>query len=153
MLKILPQLKYPITRKQFDPLMDSIVNLNVLDAGITEPEQRGIGIYLHKFDLFVKSGGKIDYRGLAGHERLKQDAAIFCGEGNPVATRHGDLAAAHLAIDFSDTAIRCIQYRLPIPPNTPHGLLENCEALTGLSVIDEKRIGLLLDMLGKKHVG
>lgn len=150
MLKILPSLKYPITKQQFHPLADSVANLNVLDAGITEPEQRAIGIYLHIFDLYVKSKGKVDYRGKAGFERLKEDAMIFCGVGNPVATRHGDLAAAHLAIDFSDTAIRCQQTGLPLPPNTPGGLLNECESLTLLSIQDEKRLGLLMDCLGMK---
>ncbi len=151
-LKILPAMVFPVTGKQFDPLMDSLVQVNLLDGTLTEPQQRAIGIYLHIFDLYVKSNGKIDYRGRAGHERLKQDAMTFCGAGNPVATRHGDIAAAHLAIDWSDTAIRCKQATLPSPPATASGMLGECIDLCGLTTIDEKRLGLLMDFLGKKSV-
>ena len=150
MLKILPKLVFPVTKAQFNPLMDSIVNLNLIDGTLTDPQQRAIGIYLHIFDLYVKSNGAIDYRDIAGHERLKQDAETFCGSGNPTVTRHGDLTAAHLAIDFSDTSVRCQQAGLPPPPNTPSGLINACIDLCFLTAQDEKRIGLLLDYLGKK---
>ena len=141
---------FPVTGKQFDPLMDGVVQLNLIDGTLTEPQQRAIGLFLHVFDLYVKSGGKINYMGRDGHERLKQDAMTFCGTGNPVATRHGDIAAAHLAIDWSDTAIRCASVGLPSPPNTSQGLLVGCIDLCGLTTTDEKRVGLLMDFLGKK---
>lgn len=141
---------FPITGSQFNPIMDGVVQLNVIDGALNEPQQRAIGIYLHVFDLYVKSGGKIDYRGVAGHERLKQDAMTFCGSGNPCATRHGDLAAVHLAIDFHDTAVRCKAAGLPLPPATASQLVANCRDLTGLTIEMEKRVGILLDFLGKK---
>jgi hypothetical protein len=152
MLKILPAMQFPVTGKQFDPLMDSAVQLNILDGGLNEPQQRALGLYLHVFDLWVKSKGKIDYRGDEGHKRLVQDAMTFCGTGNPVATRHGDIAAAHLSIDFSDTQIRCTQSGLPLLPTNVSSLLDGCRDLYGLSLTDEKRVGLLMDSIGKRSL-
>lgn len=152
MLKILPGLVYPITTSQFDRLMDSVVQLNLLDAGLTEPQQRALGIYLHTFDLYAKSRGRINYIGTAGHQRLVQDAMTFCGVGNPVATRNGDLPAAHLALDYSDTAVRIKEAEMQSITNDVHQLVYESRDLAGLSVVDEKRIGLLMDMLGKKPI-
>lgn len=149
MLRVLPKLIFPVTPGQVAPLMDGVVQLNLMDGTLTEPQQRALGIYLHIFDLYVKSQGKIDYRGVAGHERLKQDAMTYSG-GSPIVTRHGDLAAAHLAIDWSETAVRCRQYGLPPPPNTTSDMLTECIDLCGLSVEMEKRVGLLMDILGMK---
>ena len=150
MLKLLPDLTFPIFRSQVNPLMDGVVELNTLDAAIPENMQRALGLMLHTFDLWCKSGGKIDYLGEAGHARLVQDATTFCGSGNPVATRNGDLAAAHLSIDWSDTQIRLMTARMPLLPTDTNSLLVMCRDLYGLSITDEKRIGLLMDMLGKK---
>jgi hypothetical protein len=131
--------------------MDCVVQLNILDAGITEPVQRALSLHLHVFDLWVKSKGKLDYRGVYGHRRLIDDAMAFCGTGNPVITKHGDLAAAHLALDYSDTAIRIHQTPgMAQIPSDVSQLMEGCTDLYGLSMIDEKRVGLLMDYLGKK---
>lgn len=141
---------FPVTKSQFNPLMDGVVMLNLCDGCLTEPQQRALGLHLHVFDLWVKSNGVIDYRGDDGHRRLIQDAMTFCGSGNPVATRHGDLAAAHLSIDWSDTQIRCAQAGLPLLSTNVSVLLDGCRDLCGLSLMDEKRVGLLMDYLGKK---
>src|SRR5208282_4299297 len=107
-LTLLPDLSLPITRKSIDPLYNDLVQLNYLDAGLPENTQRALGLMFHCWDLWVKTKGKIDYRGDAGHERLKQDSETFlCG--SPVATRNGDLSAAHLAIDYHDTQVRLKQ--------------------------------------------
>ena len=98
MLRLLPDMVFPVTVKQFDPLMEDLVQMNILDGALSDKVQRGIGLYLHTFDLWVKSNGNIDYLGREGHQRLVQDAMTFCGPGNPVAIRHGDLAAAHLSL-------------------------------------------------------
>lgn len=150
MLKVLPKFQLPITLHQFNPLMDNVVQLNILDTGLSEKSQRGIGLYLHTYDLWVKSKGVIDYRGPKGHQRLLEDAMTFCGHGNPVPTRHGDLAAAHLAIDWHDTQIRCIQTGLPLLSTQTSDLLSEARDLCEYSPEMEKRVGLLMDWLGKK---
>ena len=150
MLTLLPDLKFPITKGQFDPLMNNLVQVNLLDAGVTEKQQRGLGLYFHTFDLWCKSGGKIDYRGPAGHARLMQDAMTFCGPGNPVAIRHGDLAAAHLSLDFSDTQIRLKASNQPLLSWDVNNLLNACRDLCEYSPQEEKQVGLVMDMLGKK---
>ncbi len=150
MLTILPDLQFPISKHQFDPLMSNLVQVNILDGALNEKIQRGLGLFLHTHDLWCKSGGRIDYRGPAGHQRLMQDAMTFCGPGNPVATRHGDLAAAHLAIDFSDTQIRLKAAGLPLLSSDVSDLIGLCRDLCEYSLEQEKRVGLLMDMLGKK---
>ncbi|HUD83437.1 MAG TPA: hypothetical protein VMQ67_08030 [Candidatus Saccharimonadales bacterium] len=132
--------------------MENVVLLNNIDAAIPEPTQRALGIMLHTHDLWCKSGGKIDYRGRDGHARLFQDAMNFCGTGNPVATRVGDLSAAHLAIDWSDTQVRLAEKKMPPITDNVNDLIVMCRDLSELTVMDEKRIGLLLDALGKKPV-
>jgi len=150
MLKLLPNGLFPITVQQFNPLMDNLVQLNILDAGLSDKAQRGIGLYLHTYDLWVKSGGAIDYRGHKGQERLLEDTMTFCGHGNPVPTRHGDLAAAHLAIDWHDTQVRCMSTGLPLLSTQTADLLNEARNLCEYSPEMEKRVGLLMDYLGKK---
>ncbi len=148
-LTLLPDLTFPVARNAIDPLMTNLVQLNTIDAALGENMQRALGLMLHTWDLWVKSGGRIDYRGVGGHERLKQDAETFlCG--SPVATRNGDLSAAHLSIDYHDTQVRLKGLGLPPLPSSVNDLLKLCQDLYGLSLQDEKRIGLLLDYLGKK---
>lgn len=89
MLVYLPDLKYPVSAAQADAMMQNLVQLNLMEAGLSEKDQRGLGLYFHTHDLWVKSGGRIDYRGRDGHSRLVQDAMTFVGPGNPVATRFG----------------------------------------------------------------
>ena len=150
MLKILPKLTFPVNASSINPLMEGVVKLNRLDAGIPEGVQSALAIYLHVFDIYVKSHGKLDYRGKDGHERLKQDAARFCG--TEVITRHGDLMAAHLAIDWSETTVRCIQNGMPLPSPDVNQLLADSRDLMNLDARIEKQIGLLLDMAGMKVI-
>lgn len=130
--------------------MDNLVQVNILDAGLNDKAQRGISLYLHTYDLWVKSRGVIDYRGPKGHQRLVEDAMTFCGHGNPVATRHGDLAAAHLAIDWHDTQNRCLMTGLPLLSTDNSALLNEARELSEYSPEMEKRVGLLMDWLGKR---
>jgi hypothetical protein len=149
MLRTLPNLTFPVTRKTIAPLLDGVMNLNFLDAGLTENDQRALSIMLHTHDIWVKTNGRVDWRGRAGHERLKQDTETFiCGY--PITTRNGDLAASHLMIDFHDTQIRILGTGGTPLPNTVNGLLDLCPDLCQLSPDDEKRIGLLMDYCGKK---
>ena len=106
MLITLPDITWPVTKAKANTLMVDVQQLNILEGGLSEPSQRGLGIYFHTFDLWVKSKGKIDYRGVDGHRRLVEDAMRFVGTGNPVATKHGDIAAAHLSLDWHDTQMR-----------------------------------------------
>ena len=152
MLTLIPDIVLPVTQRQFDPLMNNLVQLNILDGALNEKIQRGLGLFLHTWDLWCKSNGRIDYRGPAGHARLIQDAMTFCGAGNPVATRHGDLAAAHLAIDFSDTQVRLKAHGLPLLPSNIADLINLCRDLSEYSPEMEKRTGLLMDVLGKKSL-
>jgi len=152
MLHILPDMVFPVTQAQCDPLMKSVAQLNLIDGCLSEKQQRGLGLYLHIYDLWVKSGGKIDYRGAEGQNRLIQDAMTFCGTGNPVATRHGDLAAAHLGIDHSDTQLRLIQYGFPQLPADVNTLLKLSVELCEYPPEMEKRVGLFLDYASKRRV-
>lgn len=151
MLKIMPDLTFPITATSVNPLMDNLVQLNSLDAGLQEAQQRALVIHLHCWDLFIKTKGKVDYRGVDGHERLKEDAVKFVA--SQIVTRRGDLAAAHLAMDWHDTTLKSMAANLPIPTNDVHALVSDCRDLAGLSLEMEKRVSLLMDMLGKKSPG
>lgn len=151
-LKLLPDMVLPVSGKQVNPLMDSVVQMNILDAALSGRVQRALGLYFHTFDLWCKSNGKIDYRGRDGHRRLVEDAMRFVGTGNPVATRHGDLAAAHLAIDWSDTQIRLTQAGMPLLSSNVSDLVGQCPDLAEFSEETEKRTGLLMDYLGKRQV-
>ncbi len=150
MLAILPDMKFPVTKDQFDPLFRGVMSLNTIDASLTEKQQRGLGLFLHIYDLWVKSNGAINYLTSGGQDRLVQDAMTFCGPGNPVATRHGDLAAAHLALDFSDTQVRLRDAGWRMLSHDVNDLLKASVMLCEYPTETEKRIGLLCDYLGKK---
>ena len=150
MLITLPDITWPVTKEQANTLMVDVQQLNILEGGLSEPSQRGLGIYFHTFDLWVKSKGKIDYRGVDGHRRLVEDAMRFVGTGNPVATKHGDIAAAHLSLDWHDTQMRLKEgHHAPISSRVGD-LLHESRELAALSIEMEKRTGLLLDYLGKR---
>lgn len=148
-LKVLPDVTFPLTASSIAPLADSMVQLNLIDGCLTDRDQRALGIHFHIFDLWVKSGGKYDYRGRVGHERLKQDAHAYA-RSESILTRYGDLAAAHLAIDFSDCQIRCQGAGLPLLPTKVQDILVGCIDLCGMTAMEEKRVSLILDILGKK---
>lgn len=152
MLRLLPDMVFPVTQKQVDPLMDNVVQLNVLDAGVTINQQKALSLFFHIYDLYVKSGGAINYQGKDGHNRLVQDAMNFVGLGNPVATRHGDLPAAHLSIDFHDTQTRLKQAGLPQLPYAVNDLIALCADLAVFPAQTENRVGLLMDYLGKRKM-
>ena len=151
MLKMLPNYTFPIHLKSMDPLTDMVVQFNFLDRGLTPNVQRALSLMLHTYDLWVKSKGKIDYRGISGHARMMQDAKTFVS-GSAIATRTGDLPGAHLAIDYHDTSARCKEVGIQPLPNEVSPLLDMCMDLCCLTEHDEKEIGLLLDWLGKKGV-
>lgn len=152
MLRLLPDLQFPITKGQFDPLMENVVQVNIIDAGLNDRFQRSLGIHFHIFDTWVKSGGKVDYRGLEGHARLLQDAMAFVGHGNPVPVRHGDLAAAHLSIDYHDTQTRLKAAGQKALASDVSSLLGECVDFSSFAPQDEMRVNLYLDYLGKRRL-
>lgn len=153
MLTLLTDLTFPVSRQANKSLMDNVVQLNMLDAGIAENMQRGLGLLLGVDELYAKTKGAIDYRGVAGHQRLIQDAETFCPSGCALATRKTDLEGAHLAIDFSNCQMRFKAAGMPPLPCDVNLLLVMAKDLYGLSVQDERRIGLFLDYLSKRKVG
>lgn len=150
MLRLLPDVKFPVTPTQINPLLENVHQLNILEAGIHERFQKALGIFFHVIDTYCKTNGAVDYRGPEGHKRLVQDAMTFCG-GSSIATKHGDLAAAHLGIDFHDTSIRLRDKGLPPLPTAVADLLKMCADFAALPPQSENRINLYLDFLGKKQ--
>jgi len=150
MLKLIPDLKYPFTASSIDAYFSNLVQLNGLDAGVHEPTQRALSVYLHVYDIYVKTHTKINYLGVGGHNRLKQDAFRFCPSS--VVTRYGDLNAFHLAVDWHDTVRRCQQFGIPEPSANVNELIYASKDLTGMPPEDYKRIGALLDALSKKPI-
>jgi hypothetical protein len=147
---MLPDIVFPITGKSINALMDNLVQLNLVEGGINERQQFALGINFHVYDLLVKTAGKINYTGRDGHARMMQDAMSFAG-CNPAITRHGDLAAAHLSVDFHDTQKRLSEAGLPLLPITVNDLLGMCADLAVFAPRDERRVLLLLDYLSKKQ--
>lgn len=131
--------------------MEGVHQLNILEAAVPERFQKALGILFHLTDTFVKTNGRVDYRGPEGHKRLLQDAMTFCG-GSSIVTKHGDLAAAHIAIDYHDSQIRLKEKGLPPLPSEVSELLRMCIDFANLPVQMENRIGLFLDFVGKKEL-
>ena len=148
-MKTLPDLKFPITPTQVNPLMDGVQQLNSVDAGIPERTQRALTIFFHVHDLYCKSNGRIDYRGDEGRGRMVQDAITFLG-GTTIASKHGDLAAAHLSIDYHDTQHRLAGAGLPALPSDVNELIGLCRKMADYPSQTEQRVALLLDYLSKR---
>jgi hypothetical protein len=149
-LNLLPDLTFPITQRQVDPLMDNMVQLNLLDGCLSERGQRALNLCFHIYETWCKTGGKVDYRSKDGHRRLIQDAMTFCGTGNSIGTRYGDLSAAHLGIDYHNAQMRLKEAgHLPLSSNVSN-LIGMCPDLAEFSPEWEKRAQLLMTMLGKR---
>lgn len=148
-LRMLPDLVFPIRPDSINPLMDNVQQLNIVDAGIPERVQRALTLNFHIFDLYVKSGGRLDYRGEDGRQRLVQDAASFIG-GSTIATKHGDLAAAHLSIDYHDSQSRLKQAGMPLLPSDVNALVELSRKMADFPSQTEQRVALFLDYLSKR---
>lgn len=147
MLRMLPDLAFPIGQGSINALMDNLVQLNLVDAGLNERQQFALGINFHIYDLLAKKG--LDYTGPAGHNRMMADSMAFVG-GAPVVTRHGDLAAAHLSVDYHDTQRRLAEAGLRPLPADVNLLLAMCADFTTFPPQIERRVLLLLDYLSKK---
>ena len=152
MLTLLPDLVYPITPGQINALMDNIVQLNVVDAGLTQRAQEALDIALDCYEILAKTGGKIDYTGLDGHRRLHEDAMRLISDGNPIMTRHGDLSAAHLSIGFHDAQIHLRNAGMHLLTNNRDDLLNMARDIMQFPKRTEDRIGLFLRLLKKKRI-
>ncbi len=148
-LRLLPDLTWPITPVSINPLMDNVVQLNSIEAGIPDRVQRALTLNFHIFDLFVKSHSRIDYRGEEGRQRMVQDAMSFIG-GSTIASKHGDLPAAHLSIDYHDTQSRLAAAGLPALPSDVNELIAMSRKLADYPSQTEQRVALLLDYLSKR---
>lgn len=149
-LILMPDVTFPVTPKHADALMVNTQQMNIIDAGLNDNMQRSLGIQFDIYDLLAKTGGKLDYRGRAGHERLYADAMAFVGHGNPIVVRHGDLKAAHLAIDYNDTQRKLEAARLPPLKSDVHELLRQVYDVTVLPPKEDDRIALFLRYMLKK---
>ncbi len=150
-LRLLPDLTWPITPASINALMDNVQKLNTLDAGVHERYQRALTIQFHVYDLLVKSHGRIDYTGDEGRKRMVQDAFAFIG-GSTIATKQGDLAAAHLSIDYSDTQCRLFEHGLTMLSPDVNELISLSRDLADFPAQTEQRIALLLDYLSKRPI-
>lgn len=150
MLILMPDVTFPVTPKQADALMVNAQQMNIIDAGLNDNMQRALGIQFDIYDLLAKTGGKIDYRRRDGHERLYADATAFVGSGSTLVTRHGDLKAAHLAIDYNDTQRKLERVNLPPLKADVHELLRQVYDLTVLPPREDDRIALYLRYILKK---
>ena len=149
-LKILPSIVFPVTPAQANVLHENVVQLNLVDAGLNPRQQQAIGLTCDIYDLLAKSAGAIDYRGVQGHKRLYADAMAFVGTGSPIVTRHGDLKAAHLAIDYSDTQQKLAKAGMPPISSLVAELLNESRDFANLPGREDDRCALLLRYLLKK---
>ena len=151
-LSILPDLVYPVTPAQINAIMDNVVQLNLVDAGLTSRDQAAIDIMLDCYEVLAKTAGAIDYTGLDGHRRLHEDAMRLINDGNPIMTRHGDLSAAHLAIGYHDAQISLRNAGMPLLTTNRDDLLALARDITQFPKRTEDRLGLFLRYLKKKKL-
>lgn len=144
----MPPLTFPITQRQANALMENVVKLNVLDAGLSERTQKALDLVFESYEVLAKGGP--DYTGEAGHRELAQSAMNFAGDGSPIITRHGDLRAAHLAISFNNTQAALKAAGMPLLTTDVNVLLTLCKDFATFPPRTEDRIDLFLGYLRKK---
>ncbi len=146
---MLPDLQFPIKPGAINALMDNVQQVNTLDAGVPDRTQRALTLNFHIQDLFVKSHGRIDYRTEEGQRQMVADAMAFIG-GSTIASKQGDLPAAHLSIDYHDTQSRLAAAGLPLLPSDVNALIYLARKLADMPAQTEQRVALLLDYLSKR---
>lgn len=149
-LSKLPNLTFPVSSRQVNALMENVVRMNVLDAGLSERDQKAIDIELHINEIMADTAGAVNYTGQDGHRRLVSDAFAFVGEGVPIVTRHGDLKAAYLAIAFNDAQAKLAKAGMPRLTDDVALLRNLVRDLLAYPVRTEDRISLFLSYLRKK---
>lgn len=147
-LRTLPDLVFPITPKQVNPLMDNLQQLNITEAGVDPRTQKALDIHFHIYELYADTGGRIDYTGQGGHARLYQDAVNLIPE--MIVTKHGDLRAAHLGLDFNNVQAKLNKAGMPLLTDKRDDLINQCRDILTLPLRAEERMGLLLSYLAKK---
>ena len=151
-LTLLPDLIYPVTGAQINALMDDVVKLNLVDAGLTSRDQDAIDIMLDCYEIKAKSLGAIDYTGLEGHRRLHEDAMRLINDGNPIMTRHGDMTAAHVAIGYHDAQINLRTAGMPLLSSNRNDLIALSRDILQFPKRTEARMALFLRYLRKKKL-
>src|SRR5207244_12118851 len=126
--------------------------LNLLDAGLTERQQKALDILLDTFELKAETNGAVDYTGQSGKAALYQAAVNFCGDGSPLVTRHGDLRAAHLAINFNNAQAKLHKAGMPPLPVDVNSLVNMCADIASLPPRTEDRMGLFLSYFQKQKL-
>lgn len=144
---LVPDLAFPITSKQINPLMDCVQVFNLLDAGVEPRTQKALDVFLHIWELYAKTNGRIDYTGPAGHQRLFQDSCTLVPE--MIITKHGDLRAAHLGLDFTNAQMKLKGAGFPQLTNNRDDLINQCRDILTFPLRTEDRMSLLLSFLGK----
>lgn len=148
MLSTLPPIYFPITSKQVGVLMDNVQQLNVVDAGVNPLEQKTLDNILHIYELMADTHGALNYTGEEGQRRLFQEAVTFVPE--QLVTKHGDLRAAHLAINYNNAQAKLKKHGFP-PITGDVNLLTNMgRYLVSLPMRTDERISLYLSYLAKK---
>lgn len=150
LLKLLPDITFPVTSPQINGLMDGVLSLNVLDAGLSPRLQKALDIVLETYELKATSGGKHDYTGRSGNQKLYQDALSFVSEGSGLVTRHGDLRAAHLAINWHNAQKKLEKAGLPLMSAVVNDLVAESIEISNFQPQTEERMGLFLSYLQKK---
>lgn len=148
MLTTLPPITFPITSKQVGGLMDCVQQLNVVDAGLDPRRQHNLDILLHLHELYADTHGQLDYRSPDGHRRLVQDSITFVPE--QLVTKHGDLRAAHLAINFNNAQAKLKRRGYPMLSYDVNELINQCRDFEAFPLGTEQRISLMLNYLAKK---
>lgn len=143
-LVLLKNLTFPLDPSHTDELLHNAMQFSILSKGVTERQQRALGLHFEIYALLARSKGTLDYTERAGHERLKTDAMAVMGGGNPIFTRHGDLAAAHLAIDWHNAQCRLKKAGLPLLADDTDALLVGCKDLVELPEKIEERLDMYL---------
>jgi hypothetical protein len=148
MLTTLPELQFPVTRKQSAPLLQAVVQLNTIYAGMDERTQKAIGILLKTLELLADTDRKTDYTDPVGQARLFQDSEALVGDGTGLSTRIGDLRAAGLAIDFHNVFAKFKKKGWPLTCE-PGELRRLAIKYAQLSPRKLDEIGLMLSYLRK----
>lgn len=147
-LSTLPPIHFPLTFQQVGALMDFVQKMNVVDAGVDPRTQKAADIEFHIYELLADTRGTRDYRGRDGHARLVQESMAFIPE--QLVTKHGDLRAAHLAINYNNAQAKLKRHGFAPMTDNRDTLVNECRDLLAFPLGTEERVSLYLNYLAKK---